>query len=112
MREGLDQVLCSAGYATNSRFVNHCLITFLQRIADPQGLNLEPMLHQVFHFRSEANVPHALFMLPVRNPGSAVGTAAACADLACHVRRCQSCASCTRCCQTRPSASSQAPPKC
>ncbi|EIE20339.1 hypothetical protein COCSUDRAFT_58046 [Coccomyxa subellipsoidea C-169] len=35
------------GYATNSRFVNHCLITFLQRIADPDGLNLEPMLYQV-----------------------------------------------------------------
>lgn len=40
---------CLTGYATNSRFVNHCLITFLQRIADPDGLNLEPMLYQVIH---------------------------------------------------------------
>ncbi|BDA45591.1 Topoisomerase 1-associated factor 1 at N-terminal half [Coccomyxa sp. Obi] len=35
------------GYATNSRFVNHCIVAFLQRITDANGLNLEPMLYQV-----------------------------------------------------------------
>lgn len=35
------------GYATNSPFTNHALTAFLARIADPQGLNLEPMLYQV-----------------------------------------------------------------
>eukprot|EP00884_Botryococcus_braunii_P014003 jgi/Botrbrau1/22603/Bobra.176_1s0033.1 len=42
------------GYATNSDFVNHCILSFLQRLADPTGLNLEVMLYQlrvltVFH---------------------------------------------------------------
>ena len=36
-----------AGYATNGRFMNHCLVAFLQRVADPSGINMEPMLYQV-----------------------------------------------------------------
>ena len=41
-------VICPyAGYATNTRFVNHCLVAFFQRIADPSGINMEPMLYQV-----------------------------------------------------------------
>ena len=35
------------GYATNGPFTNHALVAFLALIADPQGLNLEPMLYQV-----------------------------------------------------------------
>ncbi|GAB4821374.1 hypothetical protein N2152v2_008420 [Parachlorella kessleri] len=42
------------GYASNGPFTNHALLSFLSRIADPHGLNLEPMLYQlsvlrVFH---------------------------------------------------------------
>jgi hypothetical protein len=36
-----------AEYASNGRFINHCLVAFLRRIADPDALNLEPMLYQV-----------------------------------------------------------------
>ena len=36
-----------AGFASNGVFVNHCLIAFLRRIADPAGLDLEAMLYQV-----------------------------------------------------------------
>ncbi|KAK9842310.1 hypothetical protein WJX81_005935 [Elliptochloris bilobata] len=35
------------GYATNSDFLNHCISSFLKRICDPKGLNLEPMLYQL-----------------------------------------------------------------
>ena len=35
------------GYANNSDFLNHCIISFLKRICNPKGLNLEPMLYQV-----------------------------------------------------------------
>ncbi len=35
------------GYATNSPFTNHAITAFLARVADPAGLNLEPMLYQV-----------------------------------------------------------------
>ncbi|CAL5223392.1 g5900 [Coccomyxa viridis] len=35
------------GYQTNGQFLNHCLVAFLKRIADPDGINLEPMLWQV-----------------------------------------------------------------
>lgn len=38
---------CSAGYATNGKFLNHCIIAFLQRISSKEGLDLEPMLYQV-----------------------------------------------------------------
>ncbi len=31
----------------NGQFLNHCLVAFLKRIADPDGMNLEPMLWQV-----------------------------------------------------------------
>lgn len=34
-------------YRANSPFTNHALTSFLARIADPRGLNLEPMLYQV-----------------------------------------------------------------
>ena len=37
----------AADYASNGRFVNHCLVAFFRRIADPSGINLEPMLYQV-----------------------------------------------------------------
>ena len=37
----------TAGYATNTPFLNHCLAAYFRRIADPKGLNLEPMLYQV-----------------------------------------------------------------
>jgi hypothetical protein len=35
-----------AGYASNSDFLNHCIVRFLQRVCDPEGMNLEPMLYQ------------------------------------------------------------------
>eukprot|EP00891_Asterochloris_glomerata_P008793 jgi/Astpho2/8793/Aster-05348 len=35
------------GYATNTAFLNHCLAAYFRRIADPKGLNLEPMLYQL-----------------------------------------------------------------
>lgn len=39
--------LWHAGFATNGAFLNHCLVAYLRRIADPAGLDLEPMLYQV-----------------------------------------------------------------
>ena len=36
-----------AGYSTNGTFLNHCLLSFLKRIASSDALNLEPMLYQV-----------------------------------------------------------------
>jgi timeless len=35
------------GYRTNSPFTNHALLGLFRRLADPQQLNLEPMLYQV-----------------------------------------------------------------
>lgn len=35
------------GYVSNAPLTNHALLRFLQRLADPQGLDLEPMLYQV-----------------------------------------------------------------
>lgn len=46
-RQGHLRLCLHAGYATNGRFVNHCLVAFLQRVADPSGINMEPMLYQV-----------------------------------------------------------------
>ena len=37
----------AAGYAVNSPFLNHCITSFLKRIASPDALDLEPMLYQV-----------------------------------------------------------------
>ena len=42
----LECIYAFAGYSTNGQFLNHCLVTFLKRIADPEGINLEPMLWQ------------------------------------------------------------------
>ena len=44
---GYSSQLGPAGYATNSAFLNHCIIAFWKRLAAPGGLNLEPMLYQV-----------------------------------------------------------------
>ena len=41
-----------AGYITNGRFLNHCLVAFLKRLADPDGINLEPMIWQASHMTS------------------------------------------------------------
>ncbi|KAK9840302.1 hypothetical protein WJX74_007181 [Apatococcus lobatus] len=35
------------GYSTNGSFLNHCLLSFLKRIASSDALNLEPMLYQL-----------------------------------------------------------------
>ncbi|KAK9864055.1 hypothetical protein WJX84_005214 [Apatococcus fuscideae] len=35
------------GYSTNGSFLNHCLLSFLKRIAAPEALNLEAMLYQL-----------------------------------------------------------------
>lgn len=37
-----------AAYNTNSDFLNHCIVSFLKRVSSPSGLNLEPMLYQVW----------------------------------------------------------------
>lgn len=39
--------LPSQGYRTNAPFTNHALLGLFRRLADPQQLNLEPMLYQV-----------------------------------------------------------------
>ncbi len=66
-----DTVPLPAGFASNGVFVNHCLVAFLRRIADPAGLDLEAMLYQVrtvplanFHFCSSMHNDH-LLMTPV-----------------------------------------------
>jgi hypothetical protein len=35
------------GYRSNAAFTNHSILSFFRRIAEPQQLNLEPMLYQV-----------------------------------------------------------------
>lgn len=35
------------GYRSNAAFTNHAILSFFRRIAEPQQLNLEPMLYQV-----------------------------------------------------------------
>lgn len=35
------------GYASNSTFLNHVLVTFFDRIASPTGQNLAPMLYHM-----------------------------------------------------------------
>ena len=64
-----DTVFLHAGFASNGVFVNHCLVAFLRRIADPAGLDLEAMLYQVrilllasFHFCSSMHNDHFLLM--------------------------------------------------
>jgi len=56
------------GFASNGVFVNHCLVAFLRRIADPAGLDLEAMLYQVrtlasFHFCFSMHDDHFLLMI-------------------------------------------------
>lgn len=50
--------------------MNHCLVAFLRRIADPAGLDLEVMLYQVrtltltsFHFCSFMHDDHLRLMI-------------------------------------------------
>ena len=43
----IDTKATGPDYATNDHFLNHCIVSFLRRLADPDGLNLEPMLYQV-----------------------------------------------------------------
>ena len=43
------RLACVAGFKTNSRFLNHAILSFLQRIASPDALDLECMLYQVRH---------------------------------------------------------------
>ncbi len=38
----------NAGYKTNTPFLNHCITAFFRRICNPEGLDLEPMLYQVW----------------------------------------------------------------
>ncbi|CAD7696780.1 unnamed protein product [Ostreobium quekettii] len=50
----LIRLVVSTDYSTNSPFLNHCLVSFLKRLAHPEQLGLEPMLYQlsvlqVFH---------------------------------------------------------------
>ena len=59
-----------AGYATNGRFMNHCLVAFLQRVADPSGINMEPMLYQV---RSPCTWHHAACEDALHRPSILVG---------------------------------------
>lgn len=49
-----------AGFATNSAFLNHGIVSFLKRIASRQGLNLEPMLFQVVINKLPTNSDSAL----------------------------------------------------
>ena len=54
--------LSDAGYATNGHFVNHCLVSFFERICDPCGINLEPMLYQVGPCTAESGWPVILLL--------------------------------------------------